>query len=255
MKSIGRMSIFGSLLALSPYAFAAAASAQTARSADHIVAGAGAVVIPTFEGSDEMRVLPFPVLDVQQGPFFLNARDGAGILVLSDDVFSVGASVALVGGYRRRDVPDGIDRIRFSPGARLFSKVRLGGLLVSIGGTRALGGTDGIVADATVAYTAPLSSRVLITPSVTATWANRRYMDRYFGVSARKALASGLPRFEAKSGFKNVGAALTGTFILTDRISLTGTAGAIRVLNDAAASPINERRWNPSGFLGVAYRF
>ncbi len=232
-----------------------AVSAQSRINPDRVVVGIGAAIIPTFEGADDMRVLPFPAIDVKQGRLFFNLPDGAGVLLVDNDVFSVGASVALVGGYRRRDVPTGIDRVNFAPGARLFAKARVSGFILSVGGTRALGGTDGIVADASIAYPIAASRRFILTPTVATTWANRRYMNRYFGVSAPEALASGLPQYEAGAGFKNVGGALNTVFVLSRRISLTGTIGATRVLNDAADSPINERRWNPTGFAGIAYRF
>ena len=229
--------------------------AASAKSESGITVGAGAAVFPTYQGSDEYRVLPFPILDVQLGQFFLNSSDGLGVNVIDTELITVGGAVSFLPGYRRRDVPEGIDRVKNTAGARLFTKLHLGNIGVSVGATRAIGGTKGIIADASLSYAARLSSQLTLSPSIGTSWANGKYMDRYFGISREEAIASKLPYFEAKGGFKDVTAALGASYRLSRNLTVIANAGVTRLLNDAADSPLNKRRWNPSSFVGIAYRF
>src|SRR3546814_6514618 len=62
-------------LLLAALAFPAAASAQ---SGDHVTLGVGAGVVPDYQGSDDYRFLPIPVIDAQFGQFFVSLRNGIG---------------------------------------------------------------------------------------------------------------------------------------------------------------------------------
>src|SRR3546814_1101724 len=106
------------VLLLAALAFPAIASAQ---SGDHVTLGAGAGVVPDYQGSDDYRFLPIPVIDAQFGQFFVSLRNGIGVNVIEIGPLTAGAIVALVGGYRRRDVPDGVRRVSTTSGGRLFA--------------------------------------------------------------------------------------------------------------------------------------
>src|SRR3546814_6838519 len=94
-----------------------------------------------------------------------------------------------------------------------------------------------------------------VIPTVGTSWANGKHMNRYFGIDAGEALASGLPLYRAGSGFKDVSGLVTASYRLDAHWSLGATGGVTRLLGDAADSPLNERRWQPSGFMSVAYTF
>src|SRR3546814_1534643 len=67
------------VLLLAALAFPAIASAQ---SGDHVTLGAGAGVVPDYQGSDDYRFLPIPVIDAQFGQFFVSLRNGIGVNVI-----------------------------------------------------------------------------------------------------------------------------------------------------------------------------
>jgi outer membrane protein len=124
-------------LLLAGLALPATASAQ---SGDHVTLGVGAGAIPDYQGSDDYRFLPIPVIDAQFGQFFVSLRNGIGVNIVELGPLTAGASVALVGGYRRRDVPDGIRRVSTTAGGRLFANLKLDNLSFTVGATRAVGG-------------------------------------------------------------------------------------------------------------------
>lgn len=73
--------------------FSAPAQAQ-----DRVVLGAGVAVTPTYQGSDDYRVLPLPTIDIKKGWFFANLRNGIGIEPIDTGVVSAGVSAVFVQG-------------------------------------------------------------------------------------------------------------------------------------------------------------
>lgn len=234
----------------------ASADPAMAREEDRIILGVGAAVTPAYQGSDDYRVLPIPVIDVKEGPFFANLRNGIGIEAIDNDVITIGASAMFMPGYRKRDVPVGIDKLSDGIAARIFATVRAQGFVASVGTVKGVAGsTKGIVADASLSYPIQISSRFSLTPTIGATWADRKHNDRYFGVTAAESLASGLPQFQAGAGLKDASAALTAAYRLTDRVTISATGTVTTLLGDAKDSPIVVKQTQPAGFLTLSYRF
>lgn len=223
---------------------------------DHVVIGAGAGYAPAYQGADDYRVRPLPVIDVVWGPFFANLRNGIGINAIDTDVVAVGASVAIMPGYRRKDAPDGIGKVSFGAGGRGFVSFRAAGLVATLGVTKGFaGGTKGVIADASLSYPISVSSNLTLVPAIGTTWADKKHNNRYFGVDADQSLASGLPQFRPGSGFKDASATLTAQYRLTDRISLGASGGVATLLGKVKDSPIVFHRTQPLGFLSLSYRF
>ncbi|RDE07371.1 MipA/OmpV family protein [Sphingomonas aracearum] len=223
---------------------------------DRIVIGVGAAAIPTYQGSDDYRVLPIPVIDIAKGRFFANLRNGIGVNVIDGGPVTIGGSVALMPGYRRKDVPDGVDRVTVGGGGRLFANLKAGGAILTVGGTKGFAGsTKGVIADASLSYPVVASRRLILIPAIGTSWADRKHNDRYFGINAREALASGLPEYRLGGGFKDVTAGVTANYRLNRRLSLAASANVSTLLGDAKDSPLVERKTQPTGFLSLNYLF
>ncbi len=94
--------------------------------------------------------------------------------------------------------------------------------------------------------------------AVSSTYGSEDYMDTYFSVTPAGALASGLPAFSADAGFRDV--RLTAVFIqpLSKQWVVGGGLMYMRLLEDAANTPITDARGSPNQFvfgLGVAHIF
>ncbi|WP_030541325.1 MipA/OmpV family protein [Sphingobium sp. DC-2] len=227
---------------------------QVRQSADRFIVGVGVAATPARQGGDDYRVLPIPMIDIVSGPFFVNLRNGVGVKVIDTPGFAIGGSVTIMPGYRRQDVPEGIDRYRVGAGGRLFATVNAGGALLSVGGTQGFAGsTKGTIADVSVSYPVVASERLVVIPALVATWANKKHNDRYFGISSRESVASGLPEYRLGSGFKDVSIGITANYRLTDRINLSASGGVTRLVGDAKDSPLVEKKTQPTGFLALSY--
>jgi outer membrane protein len=237
------------------FAGAAWSASAYAQDEDHIVLGVGVAATPAYQGSDDLRVLPLPAIDIKEGWFFANLRNGIGVAPISTENFDIGASAVFVPGYRRKDVPAGIDRLKDGIGARLFTNIRAGGVVATLGATKIVsGGTKGLVADASISYPIAVSSRFTLTPTIGTTWADRKYNDGYFSITRRESLATGLPQYTAGAGFKDVSGLLTASYRLTGRITLSATGGVTSLIGDAKDSPFVEKKTAPSGILTLTYR-
>jgi len=242
------------LLFVAGMVWPAVAHAQ-AQGQDRVVLGVGVAATPAYQGSDDLRVLPLPAVDIREGWFFANLRNGIGIVPINTDDFEIGASAVFLQGYRRKDVPDGIDRLKNGIGARLFTNLRAGGVVATLGVTKAVsGGPKGFVADASFSYPIDVSSRFTLTPTIGTTWADRKYNDRYFGITQAESSATGLPETKVGAGFKDVSGLLTASYRLTDRMTLSATGGVTALIGDAGDSPFVEKKTVPAGILTLSYR-
>jgi outer membrane protein len=243
------------LCVLTAVSLATKASAQD-RAPNRTIVGGAVIYAPAYQGGEDYRVLPFPVIDLKYGRFFAGSRRGIGANLVDGDTVDVGAGVTFVPGYRRRDAPAGIGRVSGGAGARISADVKVGMVMASLGATKVLSGDlDGALVDATLAMPFRPTDRLTVIPSLSSTWADGAYTRSYFGVSVAQAAASGLPAYRPGGGIKDVSAALTASYRLTDRVSLGATAAVTKLTGDARKSPIVVDPTQPSAVLSVSYRF
>lgn len=70
------------------------------------------------------------------------------------------------------------------------------------------------------------------------TWASSNYMASFFGVDAQQSLDSGLKRYDAGAGIKDVKVSISAGYAITRRWRVGGTVEYKRLVGDAADSPI-----------------
>lgn len=244
-----------SILSAGLLAAATSASAQDP-SSDRTVVGVAAIYAPARQGGDDYRLMPFPAIDLKYGRFFASGRKGVGVTVLDGPAVNIGAAVTYVPGYRRRDAPTGIGRLSGGAGARIAADIRAGMVLASLGATKALSGdVDGALIDVGLALPIRVSERLSLAPGVSATWADAKYNQAYFGVNPAQSAASGLPIFRPGGGIKDVSASLSASWRLNERASLGATASLSKLVGDAEDSPMVVDSTQPAIILSATYRF
>ncbi len=111
-------------------------------------------------------------------------------------------------------------------------------------------------------YATPLSTRAFVDLDLSADYMGQGYASTYFDVTPAGSVASGLPAFTARKGWKDwagtlmAGHSLTGD--LTHGLMVVGVVNYRRLLNDAAASPVTRIAGSPNqwtGVLGLAWTF
>lgn len=255
------------LAVLSPLPVAAQAAAQATAPADaagwKFTVGGGAFVGPDYPGSDDYEVRAAPVLKVQKDKFYIKT-DGPGVRanVIPHGRFELGPVLRYGGG--RDDVEDAVvDRLpdvddAFWVGA--FAAFKVPGLFgerdalgFEVEAVEATSGGNGAVVKLGVDYGQQVTQRLMLGVGLSSSYVDGDYADSYFSVSAAGAAASGLARYDAGAGIRDVTLSLNGRFAVTKSIGIGAVAGVSRMLGDAADSPVVDDRGTATPVFGGAF--
>lgn len=231
----------------------------------------GAAHRPDYEGSRSSRTPVYLALGMQYrtqdfGTFHAGTR-GLG---WRWDATGWSAGVAFGRDPGRSDHAPGDEAVRWRPGSprlRGMGEIPAESVVVLHGHvqtpwlplhgrlTRTTGDVGGLRLNLGTRIEGSFGSDWTVSLAPSLTWADGRHMQAHFGVSAEQALASGRSRFDAGSGLQSAQAALTSRYRLGGNWALEAEVVAKRLLRDAAASPVTERKEQLSGRVGLSYRF
>ena len=114
----------------------------------------------------------------------------------------------------------------------------------------------GWLALASVRYWYPVNKPIDVLIGLGTTYGNSQFMDTYFGVSSSDSAKTGLSRFDAGSGFRDINIPVSLVFHYSINWHLAVGAKYFKLLDDASDSPITDDRGSDSQVfagLGVAY--
>lgn len=237
----------------------AVAPEATSRGGDWtVILGAGAVVAPSYEGSDKFSVSPLPFVAIDwRDRVFLDMQRGVGVNVVRTDALRLGFSVGLAPG-RDEDDEDhlkGLGDIDTAARGHVFGSYSFGMWQIGLDVAKDFGGSEGLQIRPDISVKVPLSETWTLSSGISATWADDDYMQTFFGVSPSQSGKSGLDRFDAGSGFKSVDFQIGLRWAFSESWFATANVGVGILLGDAADSPITESQVQPSAGLAVGYRF
>lgn len=227
----------------------------------------GAGIAPEYDGSDEVRLIPFLLGDIRLRGATVELRGlRARVDLASDPRLSIGP---VIGARLNRDDVDGavglLPDIDSAIEAGAFVGYRFGGDQLGQGSVQTeltvvhdVSGTyNGLVATGSASYTAIRTPDTFVSFDVQASWANADYSRTYFGITPADAVPSGLPAYRPGSGFRDIGAGLTAGYYFSRRLGVIGRLGTTYLVGDVSNSPITDRgsRWQPLGGLTLSYRF
>jgi outer membrane scaffolding protein for murein synthesis (MipA/OmpV family) len=84
-------------------------------------------------------------------------------------------------------------------------------------------------------------------------WSSKSYTQKYFGVSASDSLASGLPQFNAGSGFSRAGVALSVDQFLSRHFSVGLRGYYASLIGDSSSSPVTSS--SDQFFAGLVFGY
>ncbi len=217
--------------------------------------GIGGKVAPDYEGSDDYELKPWPIFSLE----FLRLP-GIGEFGGPSTGFSIGPSFNFVGERKETDNPALIGLGNVSAAVELGARIGFETEIVEAFAAlrHGIGGHHGIVGDLGVNAILRPMDRLEVRAGPRASFADGEYFNTYFSVTPAQSAASGLPAFDAGSGFKSVGLEAEVTYDFTDHWRGHLGAGWDRLVGDAANSPIVMAAGDENQFhvgLGVSYRF
>lgn len=232
-----------------------------------LVAG-GIAAVPRFEGGDSYQPIPLAILRANWEYRYI-AIEGPAVRanIVNSPAIEAGPLLGIVldrSGELGSDAVERLGTIKVAAELGAFaaynfnlsstSRLRLG-LDASHDVT---GVHDGWQARASLGYSIAPAQRLRLNAIATATFADGNYARTYFGITPTGSFASGLPAFTPDGGLKDIGVAMTASYSLSQRWSLTAIGSYRRLVGDFADSPIVSREGSPNqlfGGLGLGYAF
>ncbi|MBB3951023.1 MipA/OmpV family protein [Aureimonas jatrophae] len=222
-----------------------------------VVVGGGALIEPEYEGSDEFEVTPVPFVSATYGDWLKIDPTGAAATVYRTDAIRLDGLL----GYETGRSEDDSDRLRglgdvdFGVNVGALAALEVGPAELFVSAQKTIGGSDGFVAEAGAEVEYAVSQSLFLGLKGSATFADEKHMQAYFGIDAVQSVRSGYAAYEPDAGIKRVDLAATATFAFNENWFARGEAGVGVLIGDAADSPIVQDEIQPSGLLLVGYRF
>ena len=258
-----------------------------------VLLGLGVGFAPAYEGSDEFRIAPFPIIAPDfggDGPrrFEFRGLDDIRLHLVRFGPVSLGPLAGydfgrdediddrlvglgdidgglVVGGFVSAEV-FATDVTSVSIDAAISTQVTGDAFdedrFANLPNLRTRFDTDygyGYEVDFGASLEQDVTRTLNLAARVGAVYADDEYMRTQFGISALQAansaaLGAGLPAFDTDAGIKNVYVRTSATLDVTPRIQLRAGVGYSRLLDDAADSPVTANENQLSGNIGAAYR-
>lgn len=254
--------------------------AKTIFDGDYLTVGAGAAIGPSYDGSDDYVVFPIVAVQGRLGGIgiaprpggialdFIGDRDDAKLSFqlgpvarlrldrhsqIEDPVVAalgkrdVAVEVGGNAGFSINRITNPYDSLTFSLDARWDVAKAHRGMVVAPNAT----------------YQTPLSKGSFAALSLSAEHVDDDYARYYFSVTPAESLASGLPAYAARKGWKSAGIGLLGGLDLDGNLTNGGFAvyaGAnySRLFGNFKRAPIVSVRGSPdqfTGAIGIGYTF
>jgi len=251
----------------------ASASDLAEQSGSGVRVGAGALIKPKYEGSDEYDVYGFPVIipdfsSDSQFSFFkkyveINGADDVRFKVLNQGGLTAGPLAGYTFGREEDDgdklvglgdvdeglIVGGFVAYSFDVNASKFT-------LSSSYHQQVTGDEDGYLLRFSAGVERTLSERLKLKAKIGTTYADEEYFQTNFGVTAQQSLNSraNLAAFDTDAGFKDVFISLGTDLELSESWKLFANVKYSRLLGDAEDSPVIETENQFTGLIGLTYK-
>jgi outer membrane scaffolding protein for murein synthesis (MipA/OmpV family) len=214
---------------------------------------------PEYEGGNHYEFRGFPFFDITwRNIFFLNPRKGLGAYIWNRGDIKLALSAGYSFGRDEDDSNDldGLGDIDSGANANILFEWAPGDIAFDTRYEQQITGADtGSQVHLSLSCPLQIGGSNMIKPSVKTTYASSGYMEEYFGISPVQAARSGLPVYNADSGFKSLGLQVMSIFRLDKHLGIQAMIGCDRLIGEAADSPV-VRNVNQCVFsLGLSRRF
>lgn len=228
--------------------------------------GAAMLVTPRYAGSDQIRVRPIPYIEATYRDLArATVREGRARLDLTpvrSNGFYLGgeASVLFSQNERIARLPSGFGNIPATPELGAVGGFEVRAFQVEGRVRQALAGHGGATAQVGASLRFPVPGTLksgrptILAIGPQATWGDRNYAQRFFGIDADRAQRTGLRRYQPANAW-TYGASAAVIQPLWKQLTLIGVGSVSRLTGDAARSPIVRERTNYTAVLALAWRF
>ncbi|MDY7033576.1 MAG: MipA/OmpV family protein [Thermodesulfobacteriota bacterium] len=221
--------------------------------------GVSGMYKPDYEGSEDYERRGFPMFDISwRNRFFLNLRQGLGVYLWKRNDVKVGASISYTFGRDENDSGnlDGLGDIDGGATANVQFERRIDNFSFNVRHEKKFTNEDtGFQVHFGLGYNMRFGRRFMLKTSVKTTYSSSDYMEKYFSITQGQSSQSGLPVYDADSGFKSLGIRIVSIYGLNRHWGVQAMASYDRLLGDTANSPIVKDENQYLLALGLSYMF
>jgi MipA family protein len=213
-----------------------------------------------YEGSAERRTLALPLLDYQwRNGWFAGTTNGIGYNFSRTAGIDYGLRVTADFGRDedRDDALRGVGDIKTRAEFGGFFNYELGAGFALTTSLQYGSGNDkkGLLGTAGATYSTGIAPQWRIGGGVSATYANAKYMQSYFGITPEQSAASGYAPYAPGAGIKNVRASANVTYLVNRDIAVTAGVSVSSLQGDAKDSPLARKRNDTGALIAISYGF
>lgn len=221
----------------------------------------GLAAISTYEykGSDQSSNIVAPMLEYEWSNGWFAGIRGVGHKWTFGEQLEAGVKVAYEPGREenRSAALKGLGDVDSSGQFGVFVQYALGGgfatksnLLMDLGMSN-----KGLMWDLGLQFGSPIGRDWRFGAEVTATYANKDYMQSFFGVTAKQSQASGYSTYEPSAGLRDLAASVALTYIVTPTVSFKGVISNSSLKGDARNAPMVRSTSATSSLVALTYAF
>ena len=254
---------------LAASALASGAAAEPARapatSSDWtVMIGVEGRVLPSYEGSSNSMLRPFPMFDIRRAgtqASFRSPRDGFSFGLLDSTRFQAGPTVKARFARNEGSDPDlrGLGDVGFTLEAGAFAEFwPAAWLRTRVELRQGIGGHHGLVSDLTADLVMPVTPQLTLSGGPRLTLASAAATSPYFSITPGQSAASGLPVYDAGGGLRSLGAGAQARYEWSPQWATHIFIEYERLAGDAANSPLVVQRGSRDQIqvgIGVSYSF
>ncbi len=222
-----------------------------------VTVGGGAALAPRYEGSNLYEVSAQPIFHVSfdQDLFFLGTR-GIGFTPLRGKNYDIAMGFGYDFGRKEKDDRknlEGMGKVEGSALGFLTADYAFGAFSVGANIKSSFGADYGTTGG--LNFAAQQKTKLFaVKGDFHLRFADSKHMKSFFGVNAQQSAASGKRQFDPEAGLKSLGFGVGVSYVLTRSWSLNFATVADWLVSEAADSPLSIDNFQPSAFLGFAYR-
>jgi MipA family protein len=211
-----------------------------------ITIGADSRAVPRYVGSDSdaWAIVPVPYFDMRRPgspEAFHSPRDGTGIALFDNGVFAIGPVGSLI--WQRKQTAsaalNGLGNVNFTGLIGGFADYwAVPWLRTRVEVMEGVGGATGVMTGLSMDAVIPLSTALIWSGGPRARYVTGGLEDRYFSITQAQSIASGLPIYNASSGWQAVGAGTQLKYRFNPTWATYGFIEYDKLVGPTANSPI-----------------
>ena len=228
------------------------------------VTGLGVMSAPRYLGSDRHRMEVLPFIEAsyrtEWGTLGLTEDEGTPSLrwgFSPNPNSTIGLQLGWAQGRKEKDDRknlSGLGDIKSTVEYGLFANHQIDNFEFKMSINKgSSSGHDGLLFNIHAEHKYPLCDNLSLNTGLGMTWANRTYMQRYFGVSDQQSANSGLKTYEAGNGIRDIRASVGLNWTPAPNWLVLGGVEFSRLQGDAKDSPIVKKASQTRLMAGFAY--